>query len=232
MQSRYNTPFRRLVRISAGLAIITLLLYSFIDPVAAKGPQSAIITGPGIDRPIELIDRTVENNPDLVVRLMEQTGLWFATGDLPLPLEKPAGDLGPAYTLSWINSGPPDKSVDERTIRQLLYLDAENGPLIHTPAQESLQGWGPGVIGWFAAPSGLRDTLAELGVPVARGTSSGGGTFTETASSTTLPDREPAGALWLLGIAAFALVAGLAGALGARHIVRLGEPASRHLRDS
>ena len=179
---------------------------------AGNGPQSAIITGPGIERPIELIDSTV--NPDLVAKLMEHTGLCYAIGDLPRPLEQPA------YTLTWINSGPLDNSIDERTIRQLIYLDAENGPVIHTPVQDSLQGWGPGMIGWFAAPNGLRDTLTGLGVPVSGETSSVDPAFAETASGMALPDRESSSTFWFLSIVGFALVVGLARFLAARSALK------------
>lgn len=216
MQSRSNTAIRVLVRVWAGVAFIAAVLFGFSDPVAAKGPQSVTITGPGMDRPIELMDSA---NSDLVVRLMEQTGLWYAAGELPLPLEHPAGDLGPAYTLAWINSGPPGKSVDERTIRQEIYLYAENGPVIHTPAQETLGGWGPDVIGWFAAPSGLRDTLAELGVPVSPASSLREVADSEIAAGAALSERKSSGAPWYLGVVGFALLIGLAGALVA-HLIK------------
>jgi len=215
MQSKSSMVFRPLVRVLAQVAFITVVLFGFSDPVVAKGPESATITGPGIDRPIELTDTA---NIDLVVRLMEQTGLWYATGDLPQPLEEPAGELGPSYTLTWINSGPPGESLDKRTIRQIIYLDARNGPVIHTPAQEALQGWGPGLVGWFAAPSGLRDTLAELGVPVSAASSFSEAAISERAADMALPERESAGVFWYLGVVGIALVVGFAGALGARRL--------------
>jgi hypothetical protein len=185
-------------------------------PALAKGPQSATVTGPGIDRPIELMDTA---NTDLLGRLMEQTGLWYASGDVPLPSEEPQGKLGPGYTLTWINAGPPGEGVDERTIRQVLYLDAEDSPVIHTPAQESLRGWGPGMTGWFRARSGLRDTLAELGVPFSAASS-----FRE-APPETGADRaelESPGAFSDLGVVGLALVVWLAWARSAAARLRAG----------
>jgi len=125
----------------------------------AKGPESATLIGPDIDEPIEL-----KNDPDLG-RLLEQSGIWTGTSGRRIPTE-PTGDLGPMYTLTWINMGPPDATVEERTIRQFLYPYAEPGPVVHTPEQLGLEGWGGDVVGWFMAPEDLTDTLVALGVPV------------------------------------------------------------------
>jgi hypothetical protein len=97
---------------------------------------------------------------------MEQSGIWYGVGDLPSPVSEPAGELGQAYELTWVNGGPPGTPIKERTIVQFIYLNAESGALIHTPPQDSLQNWGQSVIGWFAAPEGLPDTLMDLGVPI------------------------------------------------------------------
>ena len=146
MQPRYSIQVRILMRVLAGAALIATVIFGVISRVDAKGPESVVITGPEFDQPIELMDTA---DIDLMSRLMEQSGIWYGTGDLPKPLAKQPGELGPAYTLTWVNGGPPGKSVAERTIRQFIYLDAERGPMIHTPAQETLENWGPGVIGWF-----------------------------------------------------------------------------------
>ena len=127
--------------------------------VLAKGPESVTISGPGIDEPIELI------NSSLVGELMQQTGLWSASGDAVATSPPPFDNLGPAYMLTWINSGPPTDPVANRTIRQLLYFDTSNGPIIHTPDQLGVEGWGDSVKGWFAAPD-LARSLEEMGVPL------------------------------------------------------------------
>ncbi len=206
MPSRSSTAGRPRVMVVVGVAIVAMLVVGISEPAVAKGPQSATVTGPGIDRPIELMDTA---DSDLVSQLMEQTGIWYATGDHPLPLEEPTGELGPAYTLTWINSGPPGESVGERTIRQLIYLEAQNGPVIHTPAQEGLEGWGSGVIGWFAAPNGLRDTLAELGVPIAEASSFGEAPASEISAVTAPAERQSKDNIWYLAAVGLALVVGL-----------------------
>jgi hypothetical protein len=166
---------RKTVRIVALAALIAGALLGPVGPAAAKGPSSATITGPGIDQPIEMVANPVGGTmPQALVRLMEQSGVWYGSGvHLPTRIESPAGRLGPAYTLAWVNMGPPERSVEQRTIRQYIYLEADGGPLIHTPGQESLQGWGGDVTGWYAAPEGLRETLVELGVPAPARSGSG-----------------------------------------------------------
>ena len=69
MSSRISAAVKLLARILTGMAFAAVALFGFSDPVSAKGPESATITGPGIDRPIELIETA---NPDLVTRLMQQ----------------------------------------------------------------------------------------------------------------------------------------------------------------
>jgi len=143
---------------------MTLILIAV--PALAKGPSSATVTGPGINEPIELFDQH-RHEPQMtedIVELIEQTGLWYATPDLDRI--DPPGHLGEPLTLSWVNMGPPGLSEQERTIRQVIYLHADGGPVIETPeGQPGLEGWGGDVTGWFRAPAGLPDTLQSLGVP-------------------------------------------------------------------
>ncbi len=200
MQSRYIPSTRWVLTVFAGAAFLTVFLLGFANPVSAKGPESVTITGPGIIEPLELMEA---GNFDRIAKLMEQTGLWYGTGDLPHAIDPPAGELGPAYTLTWINSGPPGDSVEQRTMVQYLYLDAEHGILIHTPDQKSLENWGHGVIGWFTAPAGLPDTLSGLGVPLVAPPS-------ETAARPYL----------VIGAAGLALAVVLAAALGFRRFAR------------
>ncbi|GEM_PF-1712533 len=156
----------------------------------AKGPESATITGPGIDEPIE-IELIETAHPDVVQKLMGQTGLWVATGGGSRIPAEPTWDLGPAYTLTWINSGPPGDPVEKRTIRQILYPLAERGPVIETPSQIGLEGWGPDVIGWFIAPDGLADTLTAMGVPISAPQSNNDVLPSNTAVAEASADSDP-----------------------------------------
>lgn len=152
-----KTPRHTLI---AATLVLTLMI---AIPAAAKGPVSAELSGPGLNEPLDLMGTASDEQ---ITLLMEQTGLWYGTGDLPTPISPPTADLGPAHTLTWVNFGPPGAPVAERTIVQELYLQAIGGPIIHTPMQKSLGEWGQKVIGWFEAPAGFFDTLSGLGVEV------------------------------------------------------------------
>lgn len=220
MNSRINLSFPA-VMIYAGLLVLTVVLFVSVKPVGAKGPESVTITGPGFEYPIYLMDN---ENIDLEVKLMEQAGLWFGTA-IPLSSEVPEGLLNPRYTLTWVNSGPPIMSVEERTIRQEIYLDTKVGPIIHTPAQDSLKDWGAGMIGWFAAPDDLEDTLADLGIPDFQSPMILDPHLYKTAGDSVFPKRESPEIEWQPVIVAVALVLGLVSLFGAR-VVKWRKPNS------
>lgn len=155
------------------LLLVAVLAFALPAVALAKGPESVTITGPGIDEPVDLmaavdwpISCEASCPTDPMVLLMEQTGLWYPTGDVPVDIEEPAGELGLAYQLSWVRSGFSDESVEERTFHQFLYLEAEGGPFVHTPVQPGLSGWGGEPFGWVKASDGLAETLEELGAPL------------------------------------------------------------------
>ncbi len=129
---------------------------------------------------------------------MEQSGLWFGTGDLPEPIAAPSSPLGDPVVITWLNAGPPGLEVDERTIVQHLHL-VDGGVLIETPPQNALADWGQRVIGWFEAPPTFTATLAELGVDLPA---------LAAASSDTGPNLSGAGygAALVAALAAVALV--------------------------
>jgi hypothetical protein len=180
--------------ISVGL--LSLLATTVIAaPALAKGPETGSLSGPGIEKPIVFLDQTrphESHDNDLPPTLLGVTGLWYP----PIPWEvTPEGGLGEPHTVRWVNIG--GGSLIERTIVQLIYLDAEGGPLIHTPDQIGLDGWGDDVIGWFQAPEGIAEAIDDV---------------IEWAGES---PRETAPAPWTLPAIALAAVIGLTG-LGRR----------------
>lgn len=184
------------------VSVLTILMFGLAVPALAKGPESGTLSGPGIAEPIELFDqRPAQEIQPPPSRLLDLTHLWRGA---PPPTSPPA-NLGEAYTITWVNMGPPSATAEERTIVQHIYLDAEGGPLIHTPDQPGLEGWGDGVTGWFEATALLKDTIKEIAA-MAKGSE-------ETAT--------PA---WLLPVVAFGTVTSLTG-LGRRLSLRARRPA-------
>jgi hypothetical protein len=145
-------------------AVMTLALALVVVVGAraqAKGAESVTLSGPGIDKPIELIDvsksfDTYEN--DAPVTLTGLTGLWSGSRS---PAALPPRSPGPAFTMTWV-MGPPGDPIELRTVHQYVYPDAFGGPLIHTPEQIGLDGWGADVIGWFEAPEEIGPTIEEV----------------------------------------------------------------------
>lgn len=176
---------RTISTILPAVAVVLVVTLS----ASAKGPGSAALDGPGIEEPIQFLELSgwTQSYSDPAVEMLRVTGLWYGPG--AEPLQPPTGDLGPAYRVTW---GGPAGSAG--VIVQNLYLDAPSGPLIHTPEQESLEGWGSSAVGWFAAPEGLEEAIEEIiawGQPVA---------------------PTPA---WVLPVVAFTVISGLIG-LGSR----------------
>jgi hypothetical protein len=162
----------------------------FALSASAKGPGSATLDGPGIEEPIQFLQRggwTQSHESDAAVEMLRMTGLWYGSG--AESLQPPTRDLGPAHEVSWGDPAGP-----AGFIVQYLYLDAPRGPLIHTPEQDGLDGWGPDVIGWFPAPEGLEEAIDEVVV------------WGQPETST------PA---WFLPVIAFTAISGLVG-LGSR----------------
>ena len=151
------------------LFVVSILVLTNAEIALGKGPESVTLTGPGIDSPVELMDAvdwpiSCEDTcpPDPMVRLVEHSGLWYATGDLPVAIDEPEGELGPRHVLTWIRGGFDGESVEERTFHQNIYLQAEDGPVIHTPEQDGLVDGGSNGVGWFRASDDLPDTLASV----------------------------------------------------------------------
>lgn len=119
MQIKSRLVLRVLISVLAQVAFVIVVLFGFGDSVAAKGLVSVTITGPGMAHPIELLDTA---NIDLLTRLMEQTGLRYGTGDLPTPLEELPRELGPSYTLAWIDFGPLIRAwMNARSARSFIW---------------------------------------------------------------------------------------------------------------
>jgi hypothetical protein len=150
---------------AAGACAVALAgAVAWAGPASAKGIQSATISGPGLDDPIDVTPSNGDGDSD---RLATLTGFWDVMPGQPRPPtfseQAPPGQLGPRYIITWrLMTGPEETTA----IRQDLYPDAAGGPLVHTAAGQPIFE-GTTVGGWYAAPFVLRDLLSSLGVPPA-----------------------------------------------------------------
>lgn len=137
----------------------------------AKGPTSATLEGPGAEG-ISFSGYETPG-PDLG-ELAQQAGFWAATlGESlePLPATRPAGDLGPKLTITYVfGPGVPE-------IRQDVYPYATPAPVTYTPSgQEIFDRKVDG--GWYRAEPELKTTLVAAGLPAtAQRDSSDGSSF-------------------------------------------------------
>jgi hypothetical protein len=191
----------------AGVATVLLLSIAGAGPAWGKGAESVTITGPGLDRPIEIPlsgpgSRQDDTPPYLVVALMELADPYYAGPEVELAADPPSTRrLNDSYTLTWQMSRPPDANPADYAVVQDIYPDAHFGPYIHTRSGPWL-----GVGGWYEASAGLRDTLAALGVPV-----SGlpRGLVDPSRTPAQAPERVTAGVWWLPVAATAGLAAGV-----------------------
>jgi hypothetical protein len=182
-------------------------------PAWAKGIQSATISGPGLEDPMD-VGSAVGNGGRLAIL----TGFWDVMPGQPRPPtfteDAPPGKLGPRYTITWrLLTGPGETTP----IRQDLYPEAPGGPLVHTAGGQAIFD-GTTVGGWYAASFALRDVLGSLGVPVA---DSGPAKAAKASAARPGEARAAAsnGSPWPAVIIAATAVVALAGAGGAAVVV-------------
>jgi hypothetical protein len=153
----------------AGVTIAIVASFALAAPAWAKGAESATITGPGLDKPIEIHLGGPGSEDDGVPSYVEVAFITLADPyfaghpDVPLPSDPPTDDLGSRYRLTWLMARPHDADPADYTIEQDVYPDASGGrrPLIYTRPGRYI-----GAGGWYRTPEALRDTLAVMGVPV------------------------------------------------------------------
>ena len=157
--------------------ILTLALVSLALPTAAlgKGPSAATIDGPGGGGGITFTGCCEPGSPTM--NLAEQAGFFpavFRQTPDPMLEQRPKGDLGPKYTITYTVPGPNNETF---TIRQDVYPYAKSGAVTYLAAgQPIFDSTTRG--GWFQAGPDLKQTLVAAGLPAsASGATSGGWSF-------------------------------------------------------
>jgi hypothetical protein len=122
--------------------VLTLAVASLVLPTAAlgKGPSAATIDGPGTGGGgLTITGCCSPGSPTMM--LAEQAGFFpavFRQTPDPMLTNRPQGDLGPKYTITYTVPGPNN---DTFTIRQDVYPYASPSPVTYTaPAQKIFDG--------------------------------------------------------------------------------------------
>ena len=145
------------------LPVLFAVLLGATSPASAKGPTEAVITGPGIDEPIDL---RADLHDATFWSVTEDLGYFAVVGPgfSPRPsLARPTGELGPRYELAWqVMTGPATSTLD---VTLVLYPWAEGGGRIFVPAgQEPMMG-GVTEATWYDLPTSVLPLLETVGFP-------------------------------------------------------------------
>jgi hypothetical protein len=140
--------------------LFALAAAALVAPAAlAKGPSQATVTGPGLDEAIAFKGLGDSSS------LTEQAGFFPAVfGQTPSPMiKRPAGKLGPRYTIHYLVPGGPTKPY---RITQYLYPYAAGGAVTYMrPGQPIFGATTTG--GWYYAGGALKQILVRAGLPKA-----------------------------------------------------------------
>lgn len=184
-------------------AVVAFVVAIFAAPSAfAKGPSQGVITGPGLAQPITLREPgSATIGADLANVVMQSgffVGMWGGTDAHGRLADRPAGSLGPRYTITYTMALPDRPSSD---IVQYVFPYAEPRPITYMPPNQEYWGNAQTRGAWFAGNVGFRETLVRLGLPAtplsgaqspAVGSDVGGQTSSVPGGSLTIP-------LWIAG---------------------------------
>jgi hypothetical protein len=193
------------------LALLGIVVFALLCAATAqaKGPIAGSIDGPGTGGGISLGGNGEPGSGAPLGMFAQQAGFFpalFTQTPDPMLDNRPSGDLGPRYTVTYQLPGP-NGSKDE--IKQDLYPYAKGGPVLYTaPGQhffetQTTRG------GWYQASPSLKDALVKAGLP-------------QTAPNTSAGDDGVSlGDFWLPAAVVFAIALAALGALLARRRPRV-----------
>jgi hypothetical protein len=145
--------------------LLALVLLLVMAPAAlAKGANAPRITGPGLDKPISLRGMGEPGTAGVVAEISDRAGLFavmFGDDGGRLSTERPAGDLGPRYTITW---SVPGGDITYPVVQDL-YPWAAAGPYTYAEPGQRIWDGQPIIGGWFRTRSVLLTSLKELGFP-------------------------------------------------------------------
>jgi hypothetical protein len=151
---------RRPLLLAAALAAVLVLPSTAI----AKGPSGATISGPGLGHAITIDGYGEGDSSSPLGILVSEAGFFpqaFQQSPSSTTRARPAGRLGPRYSVTYTVPGPNGNS----TLRQDLYPYAADGPAsFMQPGQKFWDTQStPG--GWYRGTFALKGMLVKAGLP-------------------------------------------------------------------
>ncbi len=132
---------------------------------SAKGPSSASLSGPGLDRSLA-IEGQGEMGPGTPLGSLVDAGGYFPQmfGQTPDPTLRmqPKATLGPRYKIVYVVPGP--NRIQSRVV-QFVYPYAKPVPLTYMKPGQRFWNTKQAHGGWFRASSGLKMVLVRAGLP-------------------------------------------------------------------
>lgn len=141
-----------------------LLVLALPTVAAAKGPTSASITGPGLERSLS-IKGNGEGPGTALGTLASSSGFFpqmFGQSPDPTLASRPSGTLGPRYTATYVVPGP--NSVQSRVV-QYLYPYAKPVPLTFMKPGQKFWEERKAHGGWYRSSARLKAVLVRAGLP-------------------------------------------------------------------
>jgi hypothetical protein len=154
---------RRLV--IAAVAVTTALVLPAL--AAAKGPESATISGPGLDRSLAVQGQGEPGSGTPLGALVDLGGFFpqmYGQSPDPTFRARPKVALGLRYKITYVVPGP--NSIKSRVVQDV-YPYAKPVPLTHMRPGQSFWGSQKTYGGWFRASADLKDVLVRAGLPKA-----------------------------------------------------------------
>ena len=196
-------------RLGSVVAAVAFLAALGATSALAKGASEAMITGPGLGGGINLAGEGQAGGGELM-QIAEDAGFFpsvFATTPNPMLSKRPAGELGPRYTITYTMPGP--NGVTDQLVQDL-YPYAHPTPVTYMPSGQGYFGTEKTVGGWYVASTMLTNELVAAGLPESA----------PPAGGSEIP--------WTTVEVAAAAVVVLPAALGAVLVARRRWPGGRH----
>ena len=134
---------------------------------SAKGPESASVTGPGIDDRSLTVAGQGEMGPGTPLGTLVDAGGFFAQmyGQTPDPTSKvrPKGTLGAHYRVTYVVPGP--NGIRSR-VAQDVYPFAKPVPLTYMKPGQRFWSTEAAHGGWFRSSVALRQALVQAGLHI------------------------------------------------------------------